>query len=226
MKLNSSFLHVMLVGLIIIIVVQCAPYGKYVSALKSSDVEARRNAAFQLSACDRVDSKLLPKLLEALEDEDAAVREFTIKTIGKMDPRLNDVPQAICRGLRDPDIAVRRASAAIFSTMNPIPAQVLNTLAQSLGDGDSLLRAYVRSTFVDLGPIGVNALIHICRNGSGDINVRCFALTTLGTIGCEAKQALPILQAMLNDTNEQIRAVAQQSIERIQYSYFCPPDKQ
>ena len=200
----------------------CSPYGKHISALKNSDVEARRNAAFRLSTCHRVDIKVLPKLLDALEDEDAVVREFTIKTIGKMDPHIKDVPHAIRRGLRDPDLSVRRASAAIFSSMKPVPSEVLFTLAESLGDKDSLLRTFVRSTFIDLGPIGVNALVRICQNGDGNADLKCLALTTLGTIGCEAKRALPVLQGMLNDTNQEVRTAAQQSIERIQYSYFCP----
>ncbi|MBN1309170.1 MAG: HEAT repeat domain-containing protein [Chitinispirillaceae bacterium] len=198
----------------------CSPYRKHISTLRSSDVEARRNAAFKLSTFEKLDEKLLPKLLEAFEDNDPLVREFTIKAIGKMGPRTDGVPQAIKNGLRDPDLSVRRASAAIFSTMNPVPSEILFTLAESLGDKDSLLRSFVRSTFIDLGPIGVNALVRICQ--SGNVDLRCLAVTTLGTIGCEAKRALPTLKELLNDTNDQVRTAAQQSIERIQYSFFCP----
>ncbi|MBN1578244.1 MAG: HEAT repeat domain-containing protein [Chitinispirillaceae bacterium] len=198
----------------------CSPYGKHISALHHSDVEKRRNAAFRLSAFEKIDGKLLPKLIEAFEDDDAVVREFTIKTIGKMNPRIDGVPAAIKNGLRDPDLSVRRAAAAIFSTMNPVPSEVLYALAESLGDKDSLLRTFVRSTFIDMGPIGVNVLVHICKSGNDDL--RCLAVTTLGTIGCEAKRALPALQGLLNDSNDQVRTAAQKSIERIQYTYLCP----
>jgi len=197
----------------------CCPYAKHLSALHNDDVEKRRNAAFQLSTFDKIDVKMLPKLLESLEDKDAMVREHTIKTIGKMDPHIAEVPQAIKKGLRDPNLSVRRAAAAVFSTMSPVPTEVLYVLAESLGDNDSLLRTFVRSTFVDMGPIGVNALMHVCKSDNTDL--RCLAITTLGTIGCEAKIALPTLQSMLNDTSDQVRAAAQKSIDRIQYVYFC-----
>jgi HEAT repeat protein len=198
----------------------CTPGAKHFSALKNSDVEKRREAAFQVSKLEDVNPKKLPQLLDAAEDNDAIVREFAIKAIGKMDPKLDGVSRAIKRGLHDSDISVRRASAAIFSTMNPVPAEVLITLAEVLADKDSLLRTFVGSTFIDLGPIGVNALVHMCKNGNVDL--RCRAVMTLGTIGCEAKRALPALKELLNDQDDSVRSAAQQSIDRIQLSYLCP----
>lgn len=206
----------------VLIAASCTPYGKHFAALKRSDVEERRNAAYQLSTIGDLDKTVLPRLIEASEDSDAIVREFAIKAIGRMDPKLQGVATAIRHGLQDPDISVRRASAAIFSTMNPVPSEILFTLAESLGDKDSLLRSYVKSTFVDLGPLGINALVRLCKNRNPDL--RCNALVTLGTIGCEAKRALPVLKELLNDADDNVRSAAQESISRIQYSYLCAPE--
>jgi HEAT repeat protein len=203
-----------------ILMTGCSSTRRNVSVLENSrDLEERRNAAFQLSIRDGLDEEMLPSLIEASQDDDAYIREFAIKAIGRMDPKFEGVSAAIKHGLRDPDISVRRTAAAIFSTMHPIPTEVLVTLAETLCDTDSLLRSYVKSTFIDLGPIGVTALLRTCHHPNDSL--RCRAASTLGNIGCEAKRALPILTEMLKDESERVRAAAQQSISLIQYSYFC-----
>ena len=204
---------------LILTFIGCSPIGRQVSALKSGDIEVRRNAAFQLTTYSQIEQEYLQQLIEATFDKDATVREFAIKAIGKMNPAWEGVSATIRRGLRDEDISVRRASASIFSTMNPVPAAVLFTLAETLGDKDSLLRSLVRSTFIDLGPIGVNALAQTCQSENEEL--RCSAVTTLGTIGCEAKRALPTLKEMLNDENEKVRSAAEESIKLINVSYLC-----
>ncbi len=206
-----------------VILIGCSPVVKQLSALQKSDVETRRKAAFQISTFEQVDQKYLSRLVEATYDKDATVREFAIKAVGKMDPHWEGVNKTIIRGLHDPDLNVRRASAAIFSTMNPVPAEVLYSLAETLADKDSVLRSFVHSTFVDLGSIGVNALMRTCK--SKNDTVRCRAIVTLGTIGCEAKIALPVLKSLLEDENDQIRSAARNSIERIELSYVCPSNK-
>ena len=204
----------------VLLVAGCSSPLHQVSVLnKSSELEQRRNAAFQLSISNRLDEKILPALIEASRDDDAYIREFAIKAIGRMDPHWEGVSKAIKSGLRDPDISVRRTAAAIFSTMHPVPTEVLLTLAESLCDTDSLLRSYVKSTFIDLGPIGINALVRTCHHPNDSL--RCRAASTLGNIGCEAKRALPVLNEMLRDESEWVRAAARQSISLIQYSYFC-----
>ncbi|MCX7726397.1 MAG: HEAT repeat domain-containing protein [Chitinispirillaceae bacterium] len=206
------------------IIISCSPYARNLSDLKSSDVEKRRNAAFALSRVERLDGKYIKNLFEAMDDPDPLVREFVVKTAGKMDPRIEGVPQIIKMGLRDKDISVRRAAAAIFSTMNPVPTEILVALAENINDKDTLLSSFVKTVFVDLGEIGVTSLINICK--STNVEVKCNAISMLGEIGCEAKRALPTLQGYLNDENEKIRTTAQQSIEKIQSSYFCPPSTQ
>ena len=188
----------------------------------SSELEQRRNAAFQLSISKKLDKNDLPALISASQDKDAYIREFAIKAIGRMDPHWEGVSATIKNGLRDSDISVRRTAAAIFSSMHPVPTEVLLTLAETLCDTDSLLRSYVKSTFIDLGPIGVNALVRTCKHPNDSL--RCRAASTLGNIGCEAKRALPVLNEMLHDESERVRAAARQSISRIQYSYFCSGD--
>jgi len=197
----------------------CSPYLQQISTLKDQDVEKRRNAAFQLSTLDKIDEKMLPALLDAFSDKDPIVREFIIKSIGKMAPKIEAVPQAIRRGLGDPDLCVRRASAAVFSSMRPVPSAVLPALARALADEDSLLRSFVMSSFVDIGPIGINALVNLAQAATEKADVRCSALETLGTIGSEAKRALPDLKKLLDDQDEKVRSAAQKSIRRIELSY-------
>ena len=197
----------------------CCPVVKKISALESGDIEIRRNAAYQLTTYERLPDKFLQQVIDATYDKDATVREFAIKAVGKMDPSLEGVSQTIRRGLQDEDISVRRASASIFSTMNPVPSAILFTLAETLGDKDSLLRSLVKSTFIDLGPIGVNVLTKTCQSQNEEL--RCSAVTTLGSIGCDAKRAIPILRELLNDDNENVRSAAEKAIKHIQLSYVC-----
>ena len=207
--------------ILFVVIAGCSSTRHHVSVLsRSSELEARRNAAFQLSISVNLKKKHLPLLIEASHDKDALIREFAIKAIGRMNPRYSGVSDAIKQGLHDPDISVRRTAAAIFSSMNPVPTEVLLTLAETLGDNDSLLRSYVKSTFIDLGPLGVSALVRTCKHP--DDSLRCRAASTLGKIGCEAKRALPVLNELLKDESKRVREAARQSITLIQYSYFCP----
>lgn len=190
---------------------------QHFTALSSNDVEKRRDAAFQLSTCDPLEKENLQIMIDASYDKDPIVREYAIKTIGRMNPRWHGVTESIKRGLQDPDISVRRTSAAIFSIMVPIPSEVLYTLALSLTDKDSLMRDFAHTTFIDLGQIGVPALMRTCKNKNDTL--RCCAVTTLGTIGSQAKRALPTLKKLLNDNNSEIRNAAKESINRINVSY-------
>lgn len=198
------------------LMISCSPYGQYVSSLKSSDVEVRREAAFELCKLDGIKKEYIPELLAATEDKDPLVREFALKAIGKLEPRTEGVSKVIRRCLCDPDIAVRKTTAGIFSKMNPVPAEILIPLAETMGDTDSLLYSYIKSTFIDLGPIGVNALVHSCK--SKDNQLKCRAASTLGMIGQDAKRALPTLKEMLNDENDTVRTVAKNSIAMIDVS--------
>lgn len=194
----------------------CTPGGKFVSLLGSDDVELRRNAALQLSLIPKPSTKLLSQLLSALSDEDALVREYTLKTIGKFDPHLEGVSPSIRSGLQDKDVSVRRTAAAMLSVMNPVPTEVLFSLAESLSDTDSLLRSYATATFSDLGTIGVTALLWSLRSEKDDL--RCTAASTLGVLGTDAQRALPALKELLDDNSHQVRAAAKQSIEQIEYA--------
>lgn len=200
-----------------LVVAGCTPYTRYFSSLKSSDVEVRRDAAFQLTKASCIDKRLAEELFTATADKDPLVREFALKAIGKLPPKTEGVGPVIRICLRDPDISVRRTAASIFSEMNPVPSEILIPLAEALADKDSILYSYVKTTFVDLGPLGVNALVHSCKSKNDDL--RCRAASTLGTIGFEAKRALPTLQAMLNDQNDSVRTAAKSSIEKIQLAY-------
>lgn len=212
------------IGLLAVVVLSgCSPCGRHLSSLKSSDVEIRRESAYQLTKLDAINKKRIPDLLAATEDKDPLVREYALKAIGKLPPRTPGVAPVIRICLRDPDISVRRTAAAIFSYMNPVPSEILIPLAEALGDKDSILYSYVKSTFVDLGPLGVNALVHTCKSTNNQL--KCRAASTLGTIGCDAKRALPVLKEMLNDQNDSVRTVAQSSIDQIQLSYSCNPAK-
>lgn len=194
----------------------CTPGGKFISSLGSDNVELQRNAALQLSLIPKPPKKMLPQLLKTLNDEDALVREYVLKTIGKFDPHLEGVAPAIRSGLQDEDVSVRRTAAAMLSIMNPVPTEVLFSLAESLCDTDSLLRSYATATFSDLGTIGVTALLWSLRSEKDDL--RCTAASTLGVLGTDARRALPALKELLGDNSNQVRQAAKQSIEQIEYA--------
>jgi HEAT repeat protein len=183
----------------------------------STDLEKRRNAIFQLSSIDNIDKSTIPCLIKASQDEDVLIREFAIKTIGKMDPHIEDVTNVLHTALRDPSIAVRRAAAASFSSMDPVPTVLLIPMTDALNEQDSLLCSFAKSMFVDIGLIGVNALMQACKNP--DDVLRCNAVTLLGKIGNDAKLAIPTLEKLLQDENERVRSAARQSIAMIKNGY-------
>jgi HEAT repeat protein len=206
-------------AIIAISIIGCSPCGRYMSSLKNDDVAKRRDAAYQLYKLDNIKKEMVPDLLLATEDSDPVVREYTLKAIGKLPPRTPGIAKVLRICLRDSNVVVRRTAAAIFSRMDPAPSEILVPLAEALGDNDSLLYTYVKSTFIDLGRLGVTVLVNSCK--SPNDHLRCRAASTLGTIGCDAKRALPTLQAMLNDQNDSVRTAAKTSIEKIQLSYSC-----
>jgi HEAT repeat protein len=195
----------------------CSPCGRYISSLKNDDVEKRRDAIYQLYKLENLKKEIVPDLLAATEDSDPIVREYALKTVGNLPPRTQGVARVLRCCLRDSNIVVRRTAAATFSKLNPVPSELLAPFAEALGDNDSLLYSYIKSIFIDLGHLGIPVLVTSCK--SPNDNLRCRAASTLGTIGGDAKRALPTLQVMLNDQNDSVRTTAKSSIEKIQLSY-------
>jgi HEAT repeat protein len=90
----------------------CGPSHKlYAQRINSTSVAERRAVAKDLRGAKR-DSKLVPVILQACEDQDADVRMYAYFAIGKADPREEGVVDAMLRGMADTVIDVRRAAAA------------------------------------------------------------------------------------------------------------------
>jgi HEAT repeat protein len=133
----------------------------------------------------------VPKLIEAFNDPDLVVRSFAVETVGALgaDPELTVPP--LVRMLHDPTAAIRLKSVLALGEVATNSKRVIPALIAALRDTDT-------------GPTSTNTAY-----------VRESAAEVLGTIGSEARLAVPDLTALLAYTNSYTRQQAAIALWRI-----------
>lgn len=138
----------------------------------------------------------------------------------------DDALPALTRGLSDPDVRIRRNVALVLTVLagkwyKPSKPRLdirpcLPALIAALKDSDSSVRARAAHAIGDIGADAVPAipaLLTLLKNP--DEGSRIGACIALRGVGPAAKQALPALRQALDDSSEDVRKFAQQSINSI-----------
>jgi HEAT repeat protein len=156
----------------------------------------------------------VPALIEALEDDDPALRGFVATTLGRIGEGARPALLALDQHLHDRDAGVRVMSALAIWGIAGDARTAKDLLLRALRSENARLRSLAASAFSELGELAVDPLAVSLLDK--DPRVREAAATALGHVGPAARKALPLLeQAVAIDSSEDVRLAARQAIDRI-----------
>ena len=180
-----------------------------VGAMSDPDVKVRRKAA---SVFDHVgydpSGKYLDLVIASIRDTAKSTDKEGIAALAGYGPR--SVP-AMIEFIDHPLVSVRLAvisNLGGYGRVDGPPAGVIDALRGALADLDPTVRnAAVRA----LGQWGAEArsaaspVLALCGESNQAILVRCSALLTIGRIGGNADEAVPVLVRALDDADSSVR---------------------
>jgi len=114
--------------------------------------------------------------------------------------------KALGLALDDESPSVRVAAADALGMMGAEAAPAATALASKLGDDSAWVRVAAMETLGQLGTPAVAPLIDSLQNGSRPVRRR--SALVLGSIGPDAKQAIPLLEKALRDESSDVHDLA------------------
>jgi HEAT repeat protein len=173
-----------------------------VSALEDESVGVRRRAARGLGDAGRAAAPALPALCRLLADK--RIRETAAKTIGEIGIQDPDAMRKL-EGLLDVgDLGSRFEVARALARLGHDPADLAPVFAEQLRNGESWKRDEGAE---ELGKIGEAARTHVAdlvaALSDDHIYTRVGAAEALGNLGAVAEDALPALEALGGEEEEE-----------------------
>ena len=133
------------------VVYQGRPLSSWVAQLKEKDPAVRQDAVRALGV---IGAEAVPRLAEALADDNRDARTAAADALGSMGPDAKAAVPALNAALHDADSGVRRHAAFALGIIDPQDRSVVPALVESLKDGDLEVR---RLAAVALGRLGREA---------------------------------------------------------------------
>ena len=155
-------------------------------------------------------------LVVGLKDKDAKVRLAMAQIVPQygLDNNAKELFAVLKTLLKDPDQDVRVQTIHALSIMGPEAFPLLEEVLRSASDSN--LRLAVLNGLHNYGYRGktsIPQLIDCCKDKMPQ--VRWTAAVVLGNIGPDAKAAVPTLRTMLQDSDNNVRAQAQNALNRL-----------
>jgi HEAT repeat protein len=146
-------------------------------------------------------------------DPDAKVRSAALGaavTVATTAP----VMQALRQGLSDKEVAVRLAAASRLRQLGVTATSLAPELAKTLGDADQGVAENAAEALIAIGTPAVEPLAGQLQAGSPA--AKKLALAALATLGPVAKAAVPAIEKCRQDSDMQVRQLAEAALKRIQ----------
>ncbi len=179
-------------------------------ALRDKSPEVRQNAAWALG---RLGESAIPKLREALRDDDAFVKRDATQSLNLFEPKsLRPALDDFLRLCQDKDSEVRRAAVTVLiRVVGPADAKVAAApLRGVLTDTDEEIRRNAALALANIGGKESAAAVPVLLDAlhRGDIELRRQAAAALRNIGPDAAKAVPDLEAALREQDVELRTNA------------------
>jgi HEAT repeat protein len=160
-------------------------------------------------------------LIEALKDPEPDVRQYAaigLMRIGYEPGQGAQVGPPLIELLRDSDPKVRKQAAGAFRSMKQAPRNAIPALAALLHDPDPEVRAEGAFALMGFIPPAREAVPALTGAFPGETQkqVRVNILRALGSIGAEARPAVPMLRQALRDPDAGIRDAAAEALSLIE----------
>ncbi len=196
---------------------------KLIRQLQNPDVIARLSAAKELGRLGAAAAPAIPALQERTKDSDEDVRRVAENSLRTIQAALAAGPseqiQRLIRELQAPDVIARLVAAKELGKLGSAARDALPALQKAIQDPDADVRLVaansVRLIQASSGQ-GQDLQKLIQQLSNADALVRMVAAKELAKMGAAAKVAVPGLQKLLQDPDEDVRRVASNALERIQ----------
>jgi HEAT repeat protein len=189
--------------------------------LTDADVRIRLASIDVLETLGERAVSAIPAIVKALGDPSRFVRWGAARTLGRLAPNRADiaVPGLMCLFNDREDVGVRIAAAVALEKFGSHAKEAVPLLARVLNRGEREYRIAILHTIQGIGTGAADAIPSVGWLLLNDEipTVRIEAARTLGLFGPLAKSQLPALKdAMLNDTDEDVRQAASSAILAIE----------
>lgn len=173
------------------------------NCLRSKDRDMKKRALLVLGEIGPAAVEAVPSLVKLLDDEDQHITSKAAEALERIGAVA--VPE-LRKFLADPDIGMRMRAAEALSNMGKGAVDAAPDLIKALCHKNFLLSKRVAETLGKIGPAVVAALIKVL--GDTDEWARSRAAYVLGTIGPDARDAVPALTEALSDQIPDVRREA------------------
>lgn len=189
----------------------------YIQQLKTTNPQERSGAIESLVSLGK---PAVPALIDALQNQDPAVRNGAAIALGKIGKDASAAIPALKKALGDNDFQVRSSVMQALSFIDR--KAIVPFLIGELSSPEAWERysaTHALRTFGKEAVAAVPALIKTIKEDK-DNWVRTSAATALGTIGKDAHTAIPTLINSLQDPDEQVRYGAAYALGNIGESFY------
>lgn len=215
-----------------VITPECVP--ALLRLLDDPEAKVRTAAAKSLGNIEPAVVAALPRLVGLLEDGDVDCRVQAARAVWRLGQKKHGQVVPILRQtLKDPNATTRRAALAVLDGMGKDAADALPEIgACATEDPDPGVRLVAVGLLLQFGRPAIPYLVKVLP----DTNRITFivddtvyssrsevAAQTLGSMGPDAKAAVPALQTLLRHSSADIRASAMAALQRIDPEQYPVP---
>lgn len=179
-------------------------------ALNSPNSQVRELAVVALADLPIPAARRVPPLTIALADESPRVRRRAARAIGDQGAASQPALQQLIQGLKDTDASVRRDCAGALGRLGPAAAPAAVALVLLLGEPESRTRAVAAVALKRIGRGSIPALLAGVRAPAAELRGRC--ATLLAHIAPDDTTVTTVLQSVLTDEDEEVRARADEAL--------------
>jgi HEAT repeat protein len=189
--------------------------GHQLRVLQSGSPLDRSQAVAELARmADKGDTRIVPALLQAVEDQDARVRYAAVGALHVLkpdDPKVEQATAALIHVLADSDAHVRSMAAGVLSTFKPPPKAAIPGLI-------AMARLETPSTAAEASATAQPASLNPMENSvnrSEARRARASAVAALGAIGPNDPEVEQVLIGLDADPLVEVRAAVAQTLGEI-----------
>jgi HEAT repeats/PBS lyase HEAT-like repeat len=211
-----------------VVVEQKPPVQQLIQQLQDPSESTRLRAAKELGKLGSEAREAIPALQKALKDTDEDVRLVAARSLKMIQAAAgpSELVQRLIRELQSPDEIVRLKAAKDLGKLGSSAIDAIPALQKLSQDPDEDVRRVaansIRLIQAGAGPSeGLQKLIQ--QLNSPDELTRLKAAKDLAKMGPAAKDALPALQKLLQDPDEDVRRVVASAMERIRGGPITAP---
>ncbi len=158
-------------------------------ALQTKNEDLRLNAAIALA---KIGKKSVAPVAELLKSDDLDLKFYAIWTLGWIGPDAKETVPTMIKLMSDKNEALRRKAAFALGRLAGDPEKTISVLIAAFKDEHEDVRNAAGDALWKFGKDAVPPLIEVLKGDSPTARLR--AATSLGEIGTDAKDAVPLLK--------------------------------